>query len=76
MYLLQSREKDIVPTEGRTLRYIYKQCYAKYRHHITINTIQADMSPLWEDEIVHTYVTGSEKRGYLRAICTIEIQTK
>ena len=26
--------------------------------------------------LVLVYVTGSEKRGHLRAICTIEIQTK
>ena len=25
---------------------------------------------------LYIYVTGSEKRGHLRAICTIEIQTK
>ena len=27
-------------------------------------------------KVTLVYVTGSEKRGHLRAICTIEIQTK
>ena len=41
---------------------------------------RAKRAPHWGVQsrfrVIYIYVTGSEKRGHLRAICTIEIQTK